>query len=183
MFNTIIVAPQNKTMGELLSNSCGIKSKTSKTTIWRCTGRKRTKGSGMLVSQTNGNFIHFFNVQPPLFLRKQASGMTVISTPCRPKKTASEYSSSMYHMYATMAQLLWLMPVPTSSSVAIYWWDGPSHVPNSKLLGVSPFFIQNLVPSSTYHMYLECDIGRSNTPQFQTRDVYLVKGIMMIWFH
>ena len=47
-------------------------------------------------------------------------------------------------------------------------------MPNSNLLDVSPPLIQNLVPSSTYHIYVECrDLRRRNTLQFQTRDLYL----------
>ena len=44
-------------MFDSLGHSFGIKSSTSRTTSWRCNGRKRTNGCGALVSQRNGNFI------------------------------------------------------------------------------------------------------------------------------
>ena len=79
------------------------------------------------------------------------------------------------YVTSTTAQLIWSMTVtPLNSVSALYWRDG--HLQNSILLDFSPLVIQNLVPSTTYNIYLSCGIERSTTLQFHTRDVFMLCG-------
>ena len=79
------------------------------------------------------------------------------------------------YVTSTTAQLIWSMPfvVPPVSSVFAYYWRDGQDGQSSILLEFTPVVLENLVPSSTYNIFLESGIERSTTLQFRTRDVLL----------
>ena len=81
----------------------------------------------------------------------------------------------MGYVTDTTAQLIWSMPflVPPVSSVFAYYWRDGQDGQSSILLEFTPVVLENLVPSSTYNIFLESGIERSTTLQFRTRDVLL----------